>query len=531
MNGCSPGHDGQIALTMDMTTEKAGERGTTYSAAGALMTGPGEPLLPRLNGPKIFGVRTGRPVVFAIAASGERPLHFEATGLPAEVRLDPVTGRLEGTASTPGAYAVVLRASNRHGTATGHLTLEVGERHTLTPPMGWNSWNCWGGAVSEEKVLHAAEAIVALGLNQHGWSYVNIDDGWQGIRGTELNAIQPNKKFLDMPGLARRIHELGLKFGIYSTPWRGTYEGHVGSYADEADGSYRWVKAGDCNEFFRIGRDGPDDWDRKRRANWKHGRHSFVKQDVAQWISWGVDYLKYDWKPNDVAHTREIAEHLQAAARDVVLSLSNKAPYWDAPHWSRYANSWRTTADIQDTWASVAEIGFNQDRWSSFGGPGHWNDPDMLVIGSVGWGPAVRPTRLTREEQCTHFGLWCLLSAPLLIGCDLRKIDDFTQRLLTNDEVIAINQDALGRQAVRVGGGPDSAILAKPLADGAIAAGLFNLGDAPAPVVLHWDDLLIHGPRAVRDLWGRRDEGVHDAELTVVLPPHGMKLVRLSFLE
>ncbi|HEY9155826.1 MAG TPA: glycoside hydrolase family 27 protein, partial [Opitutaceae bacterium] len=316
-------------------------------------------------------------------------------------------------------------------------------------------------------------------------------------------------------------------FGIYSTPWRGTYEGHIGSYADEADGSYDWVKAGDCNEFFRIGRNGTEDWDRKRRTNWQHGHISFVRQDVAQWIAWGVDYLKYDWKPNDVDHTREIAEHLQAADRDVVLSLSNKAPFWDAAHWSRYANCWRTTADIQDTWASVAEIGFNQDRWSSFAGPGHWNDPDMLVIGRVGWGPSVRPTRLRKEEQCTHFGLWCLLSAPLLLGCDLIALDEFTLRLLTNDEVIEINQDALGRQAVRVGGGMTTAVMAKPLADGSLAAGLFNLGEAAASVSLHWDDLLIHGPRLVRDLWSRTDEGLHDNEMTVTLPPHGMKLIRL----
>lgn len=510
-----------------MTNDIAVKSQTIYSAATAVLAGEANPLRPRLNFPKVFGVRPGRPILFSLATAGERPLHFETEGLPPGVQLDPVAGRLSGVATQSGSYQVQVRARNAHGTAEGRLTLVVGDRHTLTPPMGWNSWNCWGGAVSEEKVLRAAEAIVELGLDRHGWRYVNVDDGWQGVRGAELNAIQPNKKFRDMPGLARQVHQLGLKFGIYSTPWRGTYEGHIGSYSDEADGSYEWVKAGDCNEFFRIGRDGNNDWDRKRRENWRHGRYSFVRQDVTQWIGWGVDYLKYDWKPNDVEHTREIAEYLHAADRDVVLSLSNKAPFWDAAHWSRYANCWRTTADIQDTWESVKEIGFNQDRWSAFCGPGHWNDPDMLVLGQVGWGPSVRPTRLTREEQCTHFGLWCLLSAPLLLGCDLLKLDDFTLGILTNDEVIEIDQDALGRQAVRVGGGAESAVLAKPLADGSIAAGLFNLGEATADVTLYWDDLLIEGPRAVRDLWGRRDEGVFDSELSATLPPHGMKLIRL----
>jgi alpha-galactosidase len=521
----------EVKSNMNLRISETTDQKEIYSAADVVATGAVDARLPRLNGPGVFGVRPGRPILFTIAASGERPLDFEADGLPPGVELDSKTGRLSGAVTAVGRYPVQVRLRNRHGAAVGRFSLEVGWRHTLTPPMGWSSWNCWGGAVSEEKVLQAAMAMVASGLDQYGWRYINVDDGWQGTRGTELNAIQPNMKFRDMAGLVRQIHDLGLKFGIYSTPWRGTYEGHIGSYADEADGTYAWVKEGDCNEFFRIGRNGQEEWDQKRRTNWRHGRYSFVAQDVAQWTSWGVDYIKYDWKPNDVEHAREIAQHLEAAARDVVLSLSNKAPYWEAPHWSRCANCWRTTADIQDTWASVAEIGFSQDRWSGFCGPGHWNDPDMLVVGRVGWGPSVRPTRLTREEQCTHFGLWCLLSAPLLLGCDLLTLDDFTLRLLTNDEVIAIDQDPLGRQAVRIGGGPTTAVMAKPLADGSIACGLFNLGESPAPVVLDWDDLLIEGPRAVRDLWSRCEEGIRDGRLVAVIPAHGMKLVRLRTLE
>lgn len=279
----------------------------------------------------------------------------------------------------------------------------------------------------------------------------------------------------------------------------------------------------------RIGRSGErDEWDRKRRTNYGHGSHSFVKPDVAQWAEWGVDFLKYDWKPNDVAHTREIAEALAACDRDIVLSLSNKAPFAQVVEWQKYANCWRTTADIQDTWESVATIGFNQDRWSAYAGPGHWNDPDMLVVGRVGWGPTVKPTRLTPEEQCTHFGLWCLLSAPLLVGCDLRGLDPFTLNLLTNDEVLEVNQDPLGAQAVRVGGGGQATVVAKPLADGSIAAGLFNLGDAPGVVTLDWDDLHIEGPRVVRDLWSRTTEGVCDGSLQATLPAHGIKLVRLQ---
>jgi alpha-galactosidase len=369
--------------------------------------------------------------------------------------------------------------------------------------------------------------MIALGLTNHGWSYVNVDDGWQGVRGGPFNAIQPNGKFRDMEELGRQIHGLGLKFGLYSTPWIGTYEGHIGSYSPEPDGSYPWIVAGDCNEFARIGRNGSADWDKKRRANWIHGRHSFVAADVAQWSAWGVDFLKYDWKPNDVEHTREMASHLRACGRDIALSLSNKAPFWLAAEWARLANCWRTTEDIQDTWESVASIGFAQDRWNSQCGPGHWNDPDMLVVGRLGWGGTIRPSRLTQEEQCTHFGLWCLLSAPLLLGCDLSNMDDFTLRLLTNDEVIAIDQDPLGAQAVKVGGDSGSVVMAKPMADGSTAVGLFNLTDTPKPVKLDWDDLHCTGPQLVRDVWSRTTEGTADSCLNVTVAPHGVKLVRI----
>jgi len=506
---------------MDISEETIDPRARLYSAAEAVTRTVVDNLKPRLNGAKIFGVRTGRPIVFSIAASGERPMRFEVEGLPSGVTLDRETGQFRGAVATPGSYSTRIRVSNRHGTAAGRLTLQVGERHTLTPPMGWNSWNCWGGAVSEEKVLQAAQALVTLGLDQHGWSYVNIDDGWQGTRLGGGGAIQPNKKFRDMPGLAKRVHELGLKFGIYSTPWRGTYEGHIGSYADEADGSYDWVKAGDCNEFFRIGRNGTEDWDRKRRTNWQHGHISFVRQDVAQWIAWGVDYLKYDWKPNDVDHTREIAEHLQAADRDVVLSLSNKAPFWDAAHWSRYANCWRTTADIQDTWASVAEIGFNQDRWSSFAGPGHWNDPDMLQIGNGG---------MTDAEERSHFSLWAMMAAPLFAGNDITAMDARVREILLNQEVIAIDQDRLGIQGHRVRQEENREVWSKPLADGSRALVLFNRGPQPVEIAANWTELgyPMKLSAQVRNVWTHKPLGRKAGAFSATVPAHGVVMVRIT---
>ncbi len=499
---------------------------------GAPILTPPESASPRVNGPRVFGVRPGSPFLYTVPATGQRPLEYAAEGLPAGLKLDAATGRITGIIPEAGEHSVTLRVKNALGAAEKPFRIVVDDRIALTPPMGWNSWNCWGGAVSQDKVLSSARAMAGQGRRDHGWSYVNIDDGWQGVRGGEFNAIQPNPKFPDLRALGESIHALGLRFGIYSTPWQGTYEGHVGSSSDHEDGSYDWVKAGDHNEFYRIGKDEKNRGE-KKRANWNFGRFSFVQNDAAQWAAWGVDYLKYDWSPNDAAHISPMSQALRTSGRDIFYSLSNTAPYGLAPDLVRLANAWRTTGDIQDTWQSMSRIGFAQDRWAPHNGPGHWNDPDMLVVGRLGWGPNPRPTRLTPDEQYTHISLWCLLSAPLLLGCDIVQLDDFTRGLLTNDEVLEIDQDALGKQATQISHESDKIIYAKALEDGSTAVGLFNLGAAETAIAVHW------GPGGelsrpastrlmVRDLWRQHDLGDFSGAFETKVPAHGVVLLRLS---
>ncbi|MEA3187565.1 MAG: alpha-galactosidase, partial [Chthoniobacter sp.] len=322
------------------------------------------------------------------------------------------------------------------------------------------------------------------------------------------------------------------KFGIYSTPWRGTYEGHIGSSADNENGAYEWIDAGDHNEFYRISKDDKTR-DRKKRANWKIGQVSFGEKDAAQWAAWGVDYLKYDWFPNDVPHVEAMAEALLKSGRDVVFSLSNTALYDSAADYARLANAWRTTGDIRDTWESMSRIGFAQDRWAGYTGPGHWSDPDMLVVGQVGWGPNLHLTKLTPDEQYTHISLWCLLSAPLLIGCDIAQMDDFTLGLLTNDEVIELDQDPLGRQATQIRNDGDKVVYAKKLEDGSTAIGLFNRGSSETAISVTWgpwSDLPTAEKtnRLVRDLWRQKDLGQFDGKFEAKVAPHGVVLVRLS---
>ena len=191
---------------------------------------------PRINGARVFGVRPGSEFFYAIAATGVRPMTFSAEGLPKGLKLDPRTGRITGRLAAKGEYEVLLTASNALGSYSRELRIVVGDRIALTPPMGWNSWNCWARDVTQEQVLSSARALVEKGLADHGWSYINIDDGWQGKRGGKYNAIQPNAKFPDMAGLSKQIHDMGLRLGIYSTPWVGTYAAHIGSYSDNPDG-------------------------------------------------------------------------------------------------------------------------------------------------------------------------------------------------------------------------------------------------------------------------------------------------------
>jgi alpha-galactosidase len=394
--------------------------------------------------------------------------------------------------------------------------------------MGWNSYNVYSYTVDEGKVLTAARAMVADGLNQHGWTYVNTDDTWQGKPDPVTKALQGDDRFPDMRGMVHAIHALGLKAGIYSTPWKGSYAGFPGGSADTQDRA----------------------WDRSEPHQHDFGAYSFAKADAQQFADWGFDYLKYDWHPNDVEHVKEMSDALKSTGRDLVFSLSNGASIDLAPGYEQYANAWRTTGDIIDTYESLGENAFTAYAWARYAGPGHWNDPDMMVLGRIGWGHP-HPTHLDADEQYTHMSLWCLLSAPLLLGCDLTELDPFTQSLLTNDEVLAVDQDPLGKAAVRVetSGGdallsgqrpyapqgvmntitlPRLQVWAKPMADGSQAVGLFNLGTDAAKITADFAGLGLHGPQRVRDLWREKDLGRFAGQFTTTVPPHGVVLVKIA---
>jgi len=465
-------------------------------------------LAPRITGPKIFGVRPGNPFLFTLTATGAKPVNFKVRGLPKGLKLNPANGQIRGVVKKAGQYKTTVIAQNKHGRAEREFTIAAGEAICLTPPMGWNSWNCWACEISDEKVRASAKAMVDSGLIDHGWSYINIDDCWMRKAGAEDAAIGgpvrdkdgyllSNAKFPDMKALTDYVHSLGLRVGLYISPGPTTCQGYVGS--------------------------------------WEH-----EQKDAERFAEWGFDYLKYDWcgyrdivpKPSPDEMKRPyllMREKLDNVPRDIVYSLCQygMGKVWE---WGAEAggNCWRTTGDIFDTWASMTRIGFKQAELYPYAGPGRWNDPDMLVVGQVGWGAKLHPTRLSPDEQYTHISLWSLLSSPLLIGCPIEQLDEFTYSLLTNDEVLDVNQDPLGRQGQRISDTGDMQVWFKELQDGSRAAGLFNVGEmAGEKVTIRWKDIGLAGACRVRDLWRQKDRGVFKDSFTAEVPAHGVVLIQI----
>jgi len=469
---------------------------------------------PRINGPSLTGVTPGHDVLYKIPVTGTRPITYGATSLPEGLTLDPATGVIRGTIAARGRYPLTLTARNSAGTASKSFTFVAEGQLALTPAMGWNSWNAYGRAVSDSLARAAADAMISKGLVDHGWTYVNLDDGWErSARETDPlfegptrapdGTMLTNKKFPDMKALGDYIHGKGLKFGIYSGPGPTT-----------------------CQRL---------------EASWQH-----ELQDFRTFASWGVDYLKYDWcgytsvlAPGETNQQLPVLKRpyqagraaLNQVTRDIIYSLCQYG-WGNVWEWGAEkgieGNSWRTTGDITDTWESMNGIGFQQVGHSKYASPGHWNDPDMLVIGKVGWGPRLRDSRLTPNEQYIHITLWTLLASPLLLGNDLTQMDDFELNLVTNDEVLAVHQDPLGKAADRVSKKDELEVWSRPLADGSLAVGLFNRDEMDMKVGVSWSDLGVKGKQAVRDLWRQKDLGTFDGEFSSVVPRHGTLFVKVT---
>ncbi|MCU0782267.1 MAG: NPCBM/NEW2 domain-containing protein [Akkermansiaceae bacterium] len=481
---------------------------------------------PRINGPTICGARPGNPFLYRIPCQGERPLKFTADGLPDTLRLDAATGIITGTTPPAGTYPIQLRARNSHGESQRLLRLVAGDTLALTPPMGWNHWYVHYDRITDRLMRQAADAMVASGMADVGYQYVNIDDCWmnapthkdplrQGPLRDANGNLQPNKHFPDMKGLTNHIHARGLKAGLYTSPGRFTCAGFAGSYG-------------------------------------------FEEQDAKQFAAWGFDFLKYDWcSYNQIAAKGDpdvpeipnwskggdrlpamkfpyqlMGRLLRDQPRDMVL---NHCQYGMGKVWEWGAevggHCWRTAGDLGFELNRVTEVAIANAAHRAWNGPGSWNDPDYIQIGLIGNARQMgepRPCPLTPNEQYTYMSLWSLSAAPLFFSGDMNHLDEFTLNVLCNPEIIEVNQDALGQCGEVIALHDGAFLMLKDLEDGSKALGLFNRTAAPLAVTAPWPVLGLQGEWKVRDLWRQRDLGAAEGRFTAEVLPRGVVMVRLS---
>jgi alpha-galactosidase len=470
---------------------------------------------PRINGAKIFGVRPGSPFMFKIPVTGIKPVKYEVTGLPAGLSCDPETGMITGSIKEPGEYKTVIKAVNSAGSAEREFRIVCGDQLALTPHMGWNSWYVWENHVTDSIMRAAADAMVSTGMIDHGYMYVNIDDCWSvkpGAKDSTLTGeprdkkgmINSNRRFPDMKAMTDYIHSKGLKAGIYTSPGELTCAGHVAAY-------------------------------------------KFEEQDIARYVEWGFDFLKYDWCSYSKVGNKDVLEDLKKPYllissiikkqnRDIILNLCQYG-MGDVWKWGKQVggNSWRTAGDLGGSFEGIGTALFRDgfdvystDSLHLYAGPGGWNDPDYLLLGYLSnWKGQTVPTPLTPNEQYTHVSLWSLVAAPFIFSGDITRLDDFTLSLLTNDEIIEVDQDPLGKPGYRVSKDGTNEVWMRKLEDGSLAVGLFNRGEKESSVTAEWPALNISGKQKVRDLWRQQDEGIFNGKYAADVPVHGVKMIRI----
>jgi alpha-galactosidase len=466
---------------------------------------------PRINGPAVYGCRPGHPFLYRIPTQGQRPIRFSAEKLPAGLALDAETGIITGTAPQRGEHVVTLRAVNPDGKAERALKIVSGDVLSLTPSMGWNHWYAHYDRVTDKMMRQAADAMVASGMADVGYQYVNIDDCWMNaprqrdpmrvgpLRDKEGN-ILPNKHFPDMKALTDYIHAKGLKAGIYTSPGPFTCAGFAGAYQHEA-------------------------------------------QDAKQFADWGFDFLKYDWcsygkvvkgdKSLDAMKKpyRLMGDLLKKQDRDILFNLCQygMGNVWE---WGAEVGgqSWRTAGDLGFELNRIFEVALKNAEHRKFSRPGSWNDPDYIQIGYIGdarTGGEPKPCPLTPNEQYAFMSLWCLMASPLFYSGDMSRLDEFTLNVLCNPEVIEVDQDPLGQCARVVPLGEKTFAMVKDMEDGSKAVGLFNRGEMEAAVTAPLAKLGLQGAWRMRDLWRQKDLGEMSGAIQVQVGRHGSAMFRL----
>jgi len=489
---------------------------------------------PQINSPEFYGARTGKHFFYTIPVSGSRPMEISAKNLPKGLSYDKKNGIISGSIIKKGKYRVEISAINKSGSSKKHFTIVAGDQLALTPPMGWSSWYSYGRKARESDVLKTAQLMKKYGLDQYGWSILEIDDPWtnqpddkdrvweqlnhkankdvyqyhegpnnlpdrKGIVRDGDGMLLPNQHYKNIGQTVKQIHDLGFKVGIYSSPGPLTCGGVAGSYGHEL-------------------------------------------QDAKYFAKVGFDYLKYDWcsygvfaKDNSEEELMKpytlMGNALKEQPRDIIFSLCQYG-MGDVWKWGYKTGGqlWRTGDDVRDNWGSVYTADKKLADKSEYVQPGRWNDPDILQIGAVGAESREgNSNHLTKEEQRTVMSMWCLLSAPLFIGANVEHIDPFTLSLLTNNDVIAIDQDALGKAAnLKLTLDNKVEVWTKELYDGRIAVGLLNPNDREQSFDFQFSAIGTDSAYEVRNLWLKKSLGEQLKSLPCNIPPHGILLITLK---
>ncbi|MDB5283707.1 MAG: putative alpha-galactosidase/melibiase [Bacteroidota bacterium] len=460
---------------------------------------------PVFHGAKIVGNYPNTDFMFTIPATGDRPITFGADNLPVGLSLDPSSGIIKGKVGNAAEYKIKVSAQNTKGKAEEELKIVVGDNLCLTPAMGWNSWNVFTKNIDEKMLMEMADAMVANGMRDEGYQYINIDDFWHSDSRDSLGRPVPDaKKFPHgMKYVSDYMHSKGLKLGIYS-----------------------------CAGNMTCGR--------------RFGGYTYEEIDAKSYAEWGIDLLKYDYcyaPPSQkvaVERYSKMGNALKHSGRSIVFSICEwgfRKPWlWTAKVGGHYS---RSTPDIMDTWkfpsifvySTMAIINREEKLWK-YAGPGHWNDPDMLIVGNYGKGNATSRDGIfkgmTDAEYRSHFSLWCMFSAPLLASCDLRKMNDATSTILTNPEILAIDQDELGEQAKPIYKLAGIRVYLKHLKDGSVAVAVLNTSKSTRKFDLKENLLGLSGTYAVHDVWQHADAGTLKDKISVTIQSHETMVFRIS---
>ena len=461
---------------------------------------------PRINIASVIGASKGKPVLIRIPITGQRPIECDVQGMPEGLYIKE--NIISGSVLENGEYEIILTAQNALGKDKKKIVLEIKENNVLvTPLLGYTTWNAFASGITQGDVEGIAKRLVELGISEYGYAYVNTDSGWQGEYGGEFDAIMPNEKFSDMKGMTEKIHALGLKCGIYSTPM---------------------LTAWGCPQE-RVSIPGCTQGEPDYRFSLLNGGIGVIhkeRNNARQWEAWGFDYLKYDWAPTDTVNAELMRQELVNLSRDFGFCVTVRAIKEYSNYWSKYCNSYRSNPDTYCNWENLLEVYSTYFDFAEHVCRGHYFDLDMLDFGTCRLDTLSKA--LTDDEKIIEYSMRAFLSSPIQISSTLENPSDFELSVYCNEEIIAINQDCAFNTPTHIlrekNGDVFVDVFEKLLEDGSYAYAIFNLGETTEKIKITLDE-----KSTLRDLWAKEDL-CHTGGLKLELDPHTVRIFKSTDL-